>query len=149
MIEKFNPMHLCYSAPKTLTVCSGLDGQCYLNNEICDLKIQLHSFDGECQSINLPMKVNRRADIDVLFCSDPVNKYDFWSLTPFAFGISKELNAENKKKSDARRRAFDKKEALDRLDPLYQHKYTRRMISEGVKPKSTGSESITPHYDML
>ena len=36
MIEKLNATHLCYPALKAITVCSGLDGQCYLNNEICD-----------------------------------------------------------------------------------------------------------------
>ena len=101
MIEKLNATHLCYPALKAITVCSGLDGQCYLDNEICDLKILFHSYDGECQSISLPMRVNRNTDIDILFSRD---KYDFWTLTPFAFGISPELSAENKRKSDARRR---------------------------------------------
>ena len=52
MLEKFNATHLCYPALKAITVCSGLDGQCYSNNEICDLKILFHSYDGECQSIS-------------------------------------------------------------------------------------------------
>ena len=34
MIQKLNATHLCYPALKAITVCSGLDGQCYLNNEI-------------------------------------------------------------------------------------------------------------------
>ena len=95
MIEKFNATHLCYRALKAITVCSGLDGQCYLNNEICDLKILFHSYDGECHSISLPMRVNRRTDIDILFSRDTINKYDFWMSTPFTFGISPELSAEN------------------------------------------------------
>ena len=110
MLEKLNATHLCYPALKAITVCSGLDGQCYLNNEICDLEILFRSYDGECQSISLPMRVNRKTEIDILFSRKTVNKYDFWSLTPFAFGISPELSAENKKKSDARKRDFDKKE---------------------------------------
>ena len=124
MLEKLNATHLCYPAPQAITVCSGLDGQCYFNNEICDLKIVFHSYDGECQSISLPMRVNRKSEIDILFSWKTVNKYDFWSLTPFAFGISPELSAENEKKSDARKHDFDKKEALKKLDPMYQHKYT-------------------------
>ena len=56
MLEKLNATHLCYPAPTAITVCSGLDGQCYVNNEICDLKILFHSYDGECQSISLPMR---------------------------------------------------------------------------------------------
>ena len=111
MLEKLNATHLCYPAFTAITVCSGLDGHCYLNNEICDLKILFHSYDGECQSISLPMRVNRKTEIEILFSRKTVNKYDFWSLTPFAFGISPELSAENKKKSDARKREFDKKEA--------------------------------------
>ena len=39
MLEKLNATHLYYPAPTAITVCSGLDGHCYLNNEICDLKI--------------------------------------------------------------------------------------------------------------
>ena len=100
-----------------------LDGQCYLNNEICDLKVLFHSYTGECQSISLPMRVNRKIEIEILFSRKTVNKYDFWSSISFAFGISPELSAENKKKSDARKREFDKKEALLKLDPMYQHKY--------------------------
>ena len=42
MIEKPNTTHLCYPALKAITVCSSLDGQCYLNNEIRDLKILFH-----------------------------------------------------------------------------------------------------------
>jgi hypothetical protein len=78
MIQKLNATHLCYPALKAITVCSGLDGQCYLNNEICDLKILFHSYDGECHSISLPMRVNRKTDIDILFSRETVNKYDFW-----------------------------------------------------------------------
>ena len=62
------------------------------------------------------------------------------------------MSAENKRKSDARRRGFDKKEALDKLDPFHQHKYTRRMIAESYKetPTEIGNvESLTPHYDHL
>ena len=75
--------------------------------------------------------------------------YDFWSLTPFAFGISPELSPENKKKSDARKREFDKREALLKLDPMYQHKYPRQMIALGAEPDTAELESITPHYDKL
>ena len=70
------------------------------------------------------MRVNRKTEIDILFSRKTVNEYDFWSLTPFALGISPELSAENKMKSDARRHNFDKKEALLKLDSMYQHKYT-------------------------
>ena len=149
MLEKLNATHLCYPALQAITVCSGLDGQCYLNNDICDLKIIFHFYDGECQSISLPMRVNRKTEIGILFSCKTVNKYDFWSLTPFAFGISPELSAENKKKSDARKRDFDKREALLKLDPMYQHKYTRRMIALGAEPDTAEVESITPHYDKL
>ena len=149
MLEKLNATHLCYPALQAITVCSGLDGQCYLNNKICDLKIFFHSYDGECQSISLPMRVHRKTEIDILFSRKTVNKYDFWSLTPFSFGISLELSAENKKKSDARKCDFDKKEALLKLDPMYQHKYTRRMIALGAVSDTAEVESITPHYDKL
>ena len=74
MLEKFNATHLCYPAPTAITVCSGLDGHCYLNNEICDLKILFHSYDGECQSISLPMRVNRKTEIEILFSRKTVNK---------------------------------------------------------------------------
>ena len=77
-----NASHLCYHALKAITVCSGLDGQCCLNNEICDLKILFHSYEDECQSISLPMRANRKTNIEILFSRDTVNKYDFWSLTP-------------------------------------------------------------------
>ena len=149
MLEKLNATHLYYPALQAITVCSGLNGQCYLNNEICDLKILFNSYDGECQSISLPMRVNRKTEIEILFSRKTVNKYDFWSLTLSAFGISPKLSAENKRKSDARKRDFDKKEALLKLDPMYQHKYTRRMIALGAEPDTAEVESITPHYDKL
>jgi hypothetical protein len=149
MIESLNAMHLCYPALKAITVCSGLDGTCYNNNESIDLNILFHSYDGECHSISLPMRVIRKSTIDILLCRDTVNKYDFWTLTPFAFGISPQLSAINKEKSDARRREFERKEALDKLDPLYRHKYTRSMISKGPEPETVAYDSITPHYDDL
>ena len=95
------------------------------------------------------MRINRKTDIDILFSCDTVNKYDFWTLIPFAFGISPDLSAENKRKSDARRREFERKEALDKLDPLFQHKYTRRMIALGAEPDTAVVESLTPHYEKL
>ena len=54
----------------------------------------------------------RKTEIDILFSPITVNKYDFWTLTPFAFGISPELSAENMRKSDARRREFERKKRL-------------------------------------
>ena len=81
-------------------------------------------------TIPLTMRVNRNTDIDLLL-SRKTNKYDFMSLTPFAFGISPELSAENKRKRDARWLEFEEREAISKLDPLHWHKYTRRMISEG------------------
>ena len=70
-------------------------------------------------------------------------------LTPFAFGISSELSAENKRKRDARWLKFEEREAIAKLDPLHWHKYTRCMISEGFIPEEPEVESITPTYDML
>ena len=71
------------------------------------------------------------------------------SLTPFAFGISPELSAENKRKRVARWLEFEEREAIAKLDSLHWHKYTRRMISEGFVPEEPKVESITPTYDML
>ena len=149
MIQKLNAMHLCYEAPKAITVCSGLDGHCYINNKIINLTLQFHSYDGECHTIPLTLRVNRNTDIELLLSRNTVNKYDFMSLTPFAFGISPELSAENKRKKDTCWREFEEREAIVKLDPLHWHKYTRRMISEGFQPEEPELESITPFYDML
>ena len=130
MIQKLNSMHLCYEAPKAITVFSGLDGRCYINNEIINLTLQFHSYDGECHTIPLTLPVNRNTEIELLLSRNTVNKYDFMSLMPFAFGISPELSAENKRKRDTRWREFEEREAIAKLRPLYWHKYTRRMISE-------------------
>ena len=40
-------------------------------------------------------------------------------------------------------------EALLKLNPMYQHKYTHRMIVLDAKPDTAEVESITPHYDKL
>ena len=66
------------------------------------------------------------------------------SLTPFAFGISPELSAVNKRKRGTRWCEFEEREAITKLDPLHWHKYTRRMISEGFQPEEPELESITP-----
>ena len=71
------------------------------------------------------------------------------SLTPFAFDISPELSAENKRKRDARWLEFEEREAIANLDPLHWHKYTRRMISDGFIPEAPEVKSITLTYDML
>ena len=128
-------MHVCHEALKAITVCSGLDGHCYLNNEIIDLNLKFSSYDGECHTIPLILRVNRKTDIDFSLRRKTVNKYDFMSLTPFAFGISPELRAENEKKSDTRHREFEEREAISKLDPLHMHKYTGCMISEGYEPE--------------
>ena len=149
MIDKLSARHNCYAAPTAITVCSGLDGQCDINNELIDLSLIFHSYDGECHTILLTLRVNRNTDIDLLLSRKTVNKYDFMSLTPFAFGISPELSAENKRKRDARWLEFEEREAIAKLDPLHWHKYTRRMISEGFVTEEPEVESITLTYDML
>ena len=102
-----------------------------------DLILKFHSYDGECHTIPLTMRVNRNTDNELLLSRKTVNKYDFMSLTPFAFGISPELSAENKRKRDARWLEFEEREAITKLDPLHWHKYTRRVISKGVSyPKN-------------
>ena len=110
IIDNLNATHNCYAAPTAITVCSGLDGQCYINNEMIDLSLKFHSYDGECHTIPLTLRVNRNTDIDLLLSRNTVNKYDFMSLTPFAFGISPELSAENKRKRDARWLEFEERE---------------------------------------
>ena len=100
MIQKINAMHLCYEAPKAITVCSGLDGHCYINYEI--ISLQFDSYDGECHTVPLSLRVNRNTDIELLLSRKTVNKYDFMSSIPFAFGISPELSAENKRKRNTR-----------------------------------------------
>ena len=100
MIEKLNTIHVCYEAPQAITVCSGLDDHCYINNEIIDLNLQFYSYDGECHTMPLTLQVNRNTDIELLLSRKTVNKYNFMSLTPFAFGISRELSAESKSESD-------------------------------------------------
>ena len=143
MIQKLNAMHICYQAPKAINVCSGLDGHCYTNNELIDLNLRFHSYDGECHTIPLTLRVNRNTEIELLLSRNTVNKYDFMSLIHFAFGISPELSAENKRKRDNRWREFEERKAIAKLDPLHWHKYTRRMISEGFQPEEPELESIT------
>jgi hypothetical protein len=93
--------------------------------------------------------VNRKSTVDILLSRRTVNKYDFMSLTPFAFGLTPEFSESNKKKSDAHRIEFEAREAITKLDPLHVHKYTRCMISEDFVPEEPEPESITPHYDLL
>ena len=113
------------------------------------MTLQFHSYDGECHTIPVTLRVNRNTEIELLLSRKTVNKYDFMSLTPFAFGISPELSPENKRERDTRWREFEEREAIAKLYPLHWHKYTRRMISEGFQPEEPELKSITPTYDML
>ena len=79
MIQKLNAMHLCYEAPKAITVCSEFDGHCYINNEIINLTLKFYSYDGECHTIPLTLRVNRNTEIELLLSRNTVNKYDFMS----------------------------------------------------------------------
>ena len=79
MIDKFSARHNCYTASKAITVCSGLDGQCYINNEMIDLSLIFHSYDGEYHTIPLTLRVNRNIDIELLLSRKTANKYDFIS----------------------------------------------------------------------
>ena len=66
MIEKLNAIHVCCEAPQAITVCSGLDGHCYINNEVIDLNLEFHSYDDECHPIPLTLRGNRNTDIELL-----------------------------------------------------------------------------------
>ena len=147
MIVKLDAIDACYEAPQAITICSGLDNHCYLNNQVIDVGIRFHSYDNVCNTIYLTLRVNQRSSIEILLGRETVNKYNFMSLTPFAFGITPKQLAQNKLENDIRRREFETKDAIDRLDPMYMHKYTRRMIFEGPVPKMAEQKSITPHYD--
>ena len=80
IIEKLNAMHVCHEAPQAITVCSGFNGNCYMNNETNDLNLQFFSYDGECHAIPFTLRVNRNKDIELLLSRNTVNKYDFMSL---------------------------------------------------------------------
>jgi hypothetical protein len=72
-------------------------------------KAKLHSYEGECHTIPLTLRVNRNTDIELFLSRITVNNYDFMSLTLFAFSISHELRAEYKRKCDTRWREFWRK----------------------------------------
>ena len=72
-------------------------------------KAKLHSYEGECHTIPLTLRVNRNTDIELFLSRIIVNNYDFMSWTPFAFSIPHELRAENKRKYDTRWREFWRK----------------------------------------
>ena len=112
MIKTLNAIDACYEAPRAITDCSGLDDTCYVINGNIDVQIKFHSYDGECHTISLTMRVNRETQIDILFSRDTVNQYDIMSFSPFAFGISPQLSIENKTKRDARQKEYDAREAL-------------------------------------
>ena len=88
MIRKLDAVNACYDAPKAITVCSGLDGHCYLNDKVIDVGIQFHSYDNICNTIYLTLRVNSRSSIEILLGRNTINNHNFMSLTPFAFGIT-------------------------------------------------------------
>ena len=147
MIVKLDAIDACYEAPQAITICSGLDNHCYLNNQVVDVGIRFHSNDNVCNTIYLTLRVNQRSSIEILLGRETINKYNLMSLTPSAFGITPKQSAQNKLENDIRRREFETKDAIDRIDPMYMHKYTRRMIFEGPVPKIAEQKSITTHYD--
>ena len=61
-----------------------------------DLSLKFHSYDGECHTIPLTMRVYSNTDIELLLSRITVNKYDFMSLTPFALGIDRMVLSEPK-----------------------------------------------------
>ena len=75
MIDPLNATHNCYTASKSITVCSGLDGQCYINNEIIDLILKFYYYDGECHTIPLTLRFDRNTDIELLLSRKTVNEY--------------------------------------------------------------------------
>ena len=113
MIVKLDAMDACYEAPKAMTICCGLDNHCYLNDQVIDVGIKFHSYDNICNTIYLTLRVNQRSSIEILLSRETVNKYNFMSLTPFAFGITPEQSARNKLQNDIRKQEFEKKDAID------------------------------------
>ena len=77
IIDKLNAMHDCYMAPEAITVCSSLDRMCYIKNEIVNLILKYYSYDGECHTPPLTLRVYRNSDIDLLLSRNTVNNYDF------------------------------------------------------------------------
>ena len=83
-------LHLCYISLIPLVVCSGLDGTCYSNNTVIDIGINFKSINNVCHTIYLTVRVKRSSLIDLIIGRVSLNKYSFYKLTPFAFGISEE-----------------------------------------------------------
>ena len=148
VIDALNAHDLCYIASKVLTVCSGLDNACYANNTVIDLGIKFHAKDNVCRTIHLTVRVSPNSSIDLILGRNTLNKHNFLDLTPFAFGIPTEVSEDRKLKRRAEIDAFIEKDKLDRLDPTFVHKYTRRMLHGKLPVSSTAlTVSLTPTYD--
>ena len=85
-----NALHLCYTSPTPLVVCSGLDGTCYSNDTVIDVGINFKSFNNICHTIYLTLRVNPSSTIDLIIGRVTLNKYNFYELTPSSFGINEQ-----------------------------------------------------------
>ena len=85
-----NALHLCYTSLIPLVVCSGLDGTCHSNNSAIDIGNNFKSINNVCHTIYLTVRVKQSSLIDLIIGRVSLNKYSFYKLTPFAFGISEE-----------------------------------------------------------
>ena len=91
LVLKLNALHLCYTSPVPLMVCSGLDGICYSNKTVLNIGINFKSFNNVDHIIFLTVRVNPRSKINLILGRSTINKYTLFKLTPFAFGISPDI----------------------------------------------------------
>ena len=133
-------MHLIYTSPTPLTVCSGLDDVCYTNNNVIDIGINFESYNHVCHTIYLTVRVNPRSRLELILGRDTLNKYNFFALTPSAFGVPPEIAAQRQKYKDHINNNFKIMAEKNKLNPIYASKYAQPMSSD--EPSSDVVEEL-------
>ena len=66
----------CYPSPASMTVCSGLNGTCYVSATVMDIGVIFLSYDNIVHTVYLTVLVNPEAIIDLLLGRATLSQYN-------------------------------------------------------------------------
>jgi hypothetical protein len=79
-----------YKTDEPITVCSGLNGDCFVSTAVIDLGITFLCKDNKTHTIFSTFRINPESDVDCIIGRASLRKYKFNILTPFALGFAPE-----------------------------------------------------------
>ena len=75
-----------YKTALPLKVCSGMNGQCIIHNEMLDIGMVVRSRNGLNKLIRLSVRINTSSSCDLIIGRGSLRKHDLYRFIPGVFG---------------------------------------------------------------